>query len=334
MDDDGPCSRIPTLTGMTLTQPLLRITGVAEALGLIPHLLGFHPEESLVVLVMKEGRVQVTARIDLEPMAEPLACADLLSRLWARYPGAGAWFIAYAADAGLAWRVLDTCAAHTTGIGQFRVVHVDGARWWADTPHAAPGRHDPTCTRLAAEATVLGLPARPSRQALAETLAGPADADLESLVDIASRLEEVLSGWTLRRRRQALRRLIAEFAEGVTLSDDQCVELSLLVQDPAVRDEALLAITRSEADRHVCGWTQVVRRSLLPLQAFPLGLLGISAWVTGNGALQMICLERASRLAPECGLVRIMSDLNEMVLPPEAWDDLRSALLAESRRRR
>lgn len=322
-------------TGMSpITEPLLRITGIAEALGVIPHLLGFHPTESLVVLVMLEGKVQVTARIDLAPMDDPAACGDLLDRLWARYPGAGAWFVAYTSEESLAWRVLSTCAAATHSTRDYRLVHVDGARWWADSPQTAPGRHDPTCTRLAAEATVLGLPARESREALAATLDGPADDEVEALVEVAAQQEQALAGWSRRRRRSEVRRLLGRFADGALLSDECCARLALLVQDPVVRDEALLSITRADAERHVSGWTQVVRRSLLPLQAFPLGLLGVAAWVAGNGALQMICLERAIRLAPNCGLVRVLSDVNDLVLPPETWDELRPELVAESRRNR
>lgn len=42
-----------------------RIRDLHDLLGVIPHLLGFHPDESLVVLVVVDGQVQLTARADL-----------------------------------------------------------------------------------------------------------------------------------------------------------------------------------------------------------------------------------------------------------------------------
>jgi hypothetical protein len=36
--------------------PTLRVTGLADLLAVVPHLLGFHPDDSLVVLGIVHGR--------------------------------------------------------------------------------------------------------------------------------------------------------------------------------------------------------------------------------------------------------------------------------------
>ena len=58
--------------GMTKnsTRPVARIRDLHDLLGVIPHLLGFHPDESLVALVVVDGQVQLTARADLGDVAQ------------------------------------------------------------------------------------------------------------------------------------------------------------------------------------------------------------------------------------------------------------------------
>ena len=43
----------------------LRITNTAEVAQIIPYLVGFTPQESLVISAIQDGRIQVTARVDL-----------------------------------------------------------------------------------------------------------------------------------------------------------------------------------------------------------------------------------------------------------------------------
>ena len=68
---------------------------IDDLIGLVPYLIGFHPEESLVVIVIEDGRVQVTARVDLAVVSGRGSPEALVSRLFDRYPAAVAWFIAY-----------------------------------------------------------------------------------------------------------------------------------------------------------------------------------------------------------------------------------------------
>lgn len=335
VDGDTLGSAAQRLRGMNISRdvPHLRIRGVGESLGLIPHLLGFHPHESLVIIVIHQGRVAVTARVDLEPLCEPLAVQDLLARLWGRFPGADAWFVAYSADADAAWQVLGECQAFMPSAARCRVIYVNGASWWADSPDSEPEVHDPTATRLAAEATLIGLPARPSRGHLSALVSGPRDEELAALIEVFEREQERLAavpdeGWPAVMKR-ALRD--TEKDPG-SLTDEQCATLAILAQHPDARDQALRALTTETAPREVARWAQVVRKCLLSLQAIPLGLLGMAAWVSGDGALQVVCLEKAQQLDPECALVSILDTINAEMLPPGMWAELRSAGLAQARR--
>lgn len=321
------------LPGMNISRdvPHLKIRGVGESLGLIPHLLGFHPHESLVIIVIHHGRVAVTARVDLAPLSEPLGVQHLLARLWARFPGADAWFVAYSADADAAWQVLEQCQLFMCPAARSRIIYVDGRSWWADSPESEPEVHDPTATRLAAEATLIGLPARPSRGHLAALAAGPRDEELGALIEIFEREQERLGavpddGWPALMKR-ALR---DTQTDPDSLTEEQCATLAILAQHPDARDQALRVLTAETAPREVARWAQVVRKCLLSLQAMPLGLLGLAAWVSGDGALQVVCLERAQQLAPESALVSILDTINAEMLPPSMWAELRSAGLAQA----
>jgi hypothetical protein len=70
-----------------------------------------------------------------------------------------------------------------------------------------------------------------------------------------------------------------------------------------------------------------VRRSLAAQRPSVLGLLGMAAWQTGDGALQVVCLEEIDLVDPELPLAAVLDWLNADVVPPSAWPDVRGALL-------
>ena len=45
----------------------LRVRRPADFLAVIPYLVGFHPSESVVAVLCRDGRVLLTARMDLPP---------------------------------------------------------------------------------------------------------------------------------------------------------------------------------------------------------------------------------------------------------------------------
>ena len=51
--------------------PRFRLDSPADMAQLVPYLVGFTPEESLVIVVIDDHQVQVTARADLAEMRQP-----------------------------------------------------------------------------------------------------------------------------------------------------------------------------------------------------------------------------------------------------------------------
>lgn len=307
--------------------PRIKLGSIVEALDMIPHLLGFQPEESLVVMVVEGGQVQVTARVDLTAVLEPFVLDDLLGRLWQRFPAADAHLIAFTADRDLGWRVLADCDWRLAEPISRSLTVVDGDAWQGDRPDGPSGRLGGWGSRVAAEAVYHGLVARASREELAATIDGPVEA-ADSPALVAFQRQEAAVAGTRRTRWPALMGdAIRTFQPDRGIDVDEAARLAIMLGDPDARDVAVLAITREDSEHHRALWTAVVRRCPPRWQGYPLGVLGMACWAGGDGAMLTICLERAELLVPESSLVSILGDLLQAVVPPSAWDGLRQDLL-------
>lgn len=304
-------------------QPRLAVRNIEDLVGLVPYLIGFHPEQSLVVIVIEAGRVAVTARVDLAAVAA--SPTDLVHRLFERYPDAGGWFIAYTDDDDLAWQVLGACAALEWVARPQRLLQVGSLSWRADASDGPTGAITGEVASVAAEAALLGLPARPSRKDLAASLAGPPEAETDDLVAGFRDVTADLDRMGARGRRRLLRRLLAA-ADPPGVRD--CLRLALLVEQPEGQVRVLRQLCRETAEQQLALWTRVIRHSLADHQPAVLGLLGMAAWQNGDGALQMVCLERLDRLDPLVPLAAMLDWLNAEVVPPQDWEHLRELLLA------
>jgi hypothetical protein len=105
------------------------------------------------------------------------------------------------------------------------------------------------------------------------------------------------------------------------------VGLAVLATDRAAQLEVLFRLEQRTAPAAVQIWTAVIQHSLVPYLVGPLGLLGVAAWLTGDGAMQTVCLERIDRIDPTDPLAAMLDWINATVLPPSDWLDNRRALL-------
>ena len=98
------------------------------------------------------------------------------------------------------------------------------------------------------------------------------------------------------------------------------------------RDLALLSITRSNAAEHLQLWQDVVKTTPAVGADMALYLAGMAAWISGDGASATIALGRALETAPPSSNphpVRLLDGIIDQVVPPDAWDSIRPALLAD-----
>ena len=301
--------------------PVLHIRSVPDLLAVIPRVLGFHPSESLTVVVIDDGRLVVTARVDLEGCAAPDLVAESLGPLWRRYPSALFLAVAHAALARPAWDALDALAQAAPEWLELRCLHADGGRWF-DAPDA-PGRpYDISTSEAAARAAYEGLVALPGR------------GDVEASVEPTATPRQVTRALrTLERRRLDHEGLIREAlrlvgrADGGSAARLRMVDaavLTLASHDLAFREAAILSTSAANAPGRVALWRRVVQCSAPSCAGFALAILGLAAWVAGDGALQVVCLQRATGLATDRDWLDFLDRVNRQVVPPTQWEQLRA----------
>ncbi len=172
----------------------LRLRKSSDVVALVPYLLGFHPRDSLVAVLLAAGRVRLTARMDLRDDTPMPVLAAELTRIRARV-GASDQILLGFGDVPVRARLQEL--ADLVGPETLDVLGVTGDRFWSllGPEGACPEEgtpYDPGCHPLVAEAVLAGLSASPGRNAVEAMVAGPAEdrrADLERLAaDAAAEL--------------------------------------------------------------------------------------------------------------------------------------------------
>ena len=321
----------------------VRLSDPGDVAAALPHLLGFRPRESLVVVSLRGStgwRLGLTARVDLPaPEHRTPVLAGLVRSLLTDRPDAVLLAVvseeadepAPASSApelphrGLVHEAV--LAFDRLGVPVREALLVRRERWWsydcsADCCAPPAGTPLPVGTSpLAAAATVTGQVVEGDRTALARRIApigflaaaGMAQACEEVGDELAARTAQL--GWDVVREEAwaAVLAAVEEAAPGSVhrLPDRQVARLAWAVRDVDVRDRALtLALGRSAAAAEVV-WTELTRRSPVPLDAAPATLLAVTAWVRGDGALANVALERALTSEPSytfAGLLRTALD--------------------------
>jgi hypothetical protein len=323
---------------MDRTPRTLRVSTPADLLALVPGLLGFHPEESVVLVTVGPARDPFHARVDLPD--DPVGVEDLagyLGEVAGRHGVTQVAVVVYSPDAGLAEALGRELALRLEGAGAELVVllRADGERWWA--LHAGPeGEPDgpgtpydvsshPIMARTVADGTVvLG-----SRRELADSLVG---ADPEEVERVAALADEVatrlLPGGGEGRLRQRLahegrwvrHRVRRYLGDGQRLDSHDVARLATLVSSSTeVRDVAWAEMCHDNAGQHVDLWRDVVRRVPVDVRAAPAALLGFAAWISGAGALAWCAVDVAQEADPDYGLAALLGQALTAAVPPSTW---------------
>ncbi|HSU34598.1 MAG TPA: DUF4192 domain-containing protein [Propionibacteriaceae bacterium] len=317
----------------------LRARGAPDLLALVPFQLGFHPTESLVTVLIRSGRVVLTARIDLPAAESAGATAGFLSDLVRQHRIEELVLFAYSDRPGPARQLLTGLLVELPAGLVNEALYVDGSRWWSmtctDICCPAEGTpYDVTSHPLAAAAVFAGMSARADRRELAAAVSGPAAADLARLTALTDALRGELD--ELDDPRPAARLLDSTLrtaiADPATQTERTSATLALLVSDLQVRDLAWAMIQSDDAEEHVRVWMQVVSQVPPTLSAAPLALLGMAAWIAGDGALQNCCCDELARLHPQYSMGGLLSSISDRALSPKLWSALNGGLQAELRR--
>lgn len=314
----------------------LRLTEPGDLVGIAPYLLGFHPEESVVAILLEDGKVKLTARMDLPPLADADLVIEQVSGLADTHNATAVVVLLYSATAEPARAVGAELLAGLASYHLVDALYVNATRWWSlicqGSCCPADGvPYDRSSHPMAAEAIYAGMNASSDRQAIAEQVMGPRAADTDRLGEVAQQTALEIRALPLDDRQAMMAGLVETLVDRAgPITEADAARLAVLAADVMVRDVAWAMMSRDDAEEHVDLWRQVVATTVAPLEPAPLCLLGVAAWISGNGALQNCCVDRVRRIDPSYSMATLLAEINERALSPRLWDQLGEQMRAET----
>ncbi|HEX5985815.1 MAG TPA: DUF4192 domain-containing protein [Nocardioides sp.] len=333
----------------------IRATSPTDLLAMVPYLLGFHPDRSVVMLTLGRARTPVHARQDLpDGLDDPEELSALVAELVgvARRSGVSrVAVVAYSDDPAVADPVSRALveALVAAGIDVAVALRADGRRWHClpdeagrcDCPRPCPPGgtpYDLTRHPLTLEAVVEGRVVHPSRDALRESLlaydllevqrvAAAVEmagdrlvAACESPFDRTAPLDPARGrAYLVAEGRWVQHRVRRFIADGLRLDDHDVGRLLVAVAAIEVRDVAWAEISHDDAPRHVDLWRDVVRRAPWETRAAPACLLAFAAWLSGDGALASCALDLCQDAEPGYSMAGVLTQALAAGLPPDSW---------------
>ncbi len=317
--------------GKTLT-----LRDETDLLALIPYTFGFHPRDSLVMMLLGHDGRPMFARVDMPTCADEadLACDELVHAAVVN-DGRRAVLVAYTDDdtAALlaAMQADDELAA--AGAEVLLALRTDGRSWWRVLPASGDQEgvpYDLSTHPITASGVLEGRVTHRTRDELADSLL-PTDPDrLEAVAAAHAALPRLPDDFDLLRQEARWlddwvgQHVAAEGTQDTTVPVRQRAphEIARLVRALAevrLRDVAWAAMTRKDAETHVRLWTDVVVQCPLELLAAPAGLLAFAAWLSGHGALAWCAVDRALQSDPDHSLARLVAQALDGAVPPSTW---------------
>ncbi len=300
-------------------------------MAVVPSVFGFHPEDSLVMMLVGSAGRPMFARVDLPTTSEEAeaACTELVQAARVN-EGEAVALIAYTDDERGAYIALIQAAGELGDLGLTLLfgLRADGRRWFRVVP--GPEDHEGVPYDLESHpitvASVLeGQVTHRTREGLAQSLL-PRDPELvdhvaEACAALAPlpRAGEALCGEAHWLDRWVTDRLRA----GGAADEVDAEELARVVRalgDTELHEVASVTMSRDNAVQHVRLWTDVVVRCPLDLLAPAAALLALAAWLEGHGALSWCAIDRALQSDPDCRLAMTVARVLEAALPPTAWE--------------
>jgi hypothetical protein len=328
--------------GEAMTKPTtLTLSTPDDVLAAVPLLLGFHPEESLVVLTAGGPGRPFHARVDLPESTEAMnQLVDYLTEVVLRHRVERLVLVVYSDDGVLAEDLVgaleDALYGHTQVM---QAIQADGRRWYclADCDRCPVGGapYDLRSHPFTAQAVYEGQAAFASREEVADSLVGT---DPDAVEEVARAAEAAERRW----RGAGRTPLGAPLPDGeatLVAAEGRWVEQQVRAwtgseTTPDARDAGRLLValrrvaichvawsmlTRSVASEHVDLWRDVVRRCPVELRAAPAALLGFAAWLSGSGALAWCAIERCQEAEPDYPLAQLLAEILISARPPDTW---------------
>jgi Domain of unknown function (DUF4192) len=292
----------PKTTGLRCR---VRVSSADGILAVVPHLLGFHPSNSLVMLGIggPHARIRLAFRYDLPDPPDDELATDIAAHavtVLARQHLTTAVAVGYGSGEAVT-PVVDVVAPalRAAGVDIQDVLRVQGGRYWSYScgdpdccpPDGVPfdSAGHPASAALAAA----GLTVRADRAELARTVAPIAAADgmMHEAVALARQRAEALIDREAAATggdpflpiadagRRSVKQTITRYRRGGALTDDHEIAwLGLTLADLRVRDDAWARMDPQFHVAHQRLWIDLVRRLPAEFVSPPAALLAFTAW--------------------------------------------------------
>lgn len=328
----------------------VKVGSADGVLAVVPHLLGFHPSKSLVVLGIggPHGRIRLAFRYDLPDPPDDSLSADIAAHavsVLGREHLTMAILVGYGIGPAVT-PVIDVVqsALRDAQVSIQDALRVNDGRYWSYrcgdpaccSPDGVP--YDLAGHPAAAALQAAGLPVRADRDELAATLAQIP----ESAASIAAGLERARGRAThvieqamvlgsgsdpegdlfepvADAGRKSIRQAVTSYRRGREISSyDEMAWLGYVLTDMRVRDDAWARMDPQYTDAHKLLWTTLLRNLPTEFAPAPASLLAFVCWQSGDGALATIAIERALDADPDYTMALLIGDALHAGLPPSA----------------
>lgn len=307
------------------------IRSADELIAVVPHILGFHPEESLAVLPLSTN--MPFSRIDLPTTpAEASANARSLTNAYRSHssPGSTVALVCFTEDQALARQFTDVVRDHLAagGIGVAVTLSSDNRSWTdLDTGSSGPLTAS-AAARFGAEQVAEGraTPAS-SRDAVAASFVGPASAVAETAAALENARVSAAGRDPEQEREWAAQRLIGFHHDGARLSAQDAARLLVAVADKGHRDALWFDMGRENADSHAALWSDLTRRAPDEARTPAAALAGWAHWLRGDGASAWCALDRIPPdQAAAYPMARTLTRALETAVNPRTWDEMKQTI--------
>ena len=291
-----------------------------ELLATLPHVLGFKPEESIVLVPFGPG-LPIT-RVDLPTTArEREEVWEALSGPYSRHAGPGdrVGIVCLTEDrrsAELASQQLSN-RLETIGVSTHLRLWADGERWREFNTGATGLQTKEAAERIAAKTVLTGAvqPAA-NRGSLAASLVG----DREPINQVLDTARVAAAGSTPGvERAWALDRLEQFHADGNRLSAVDGARMLVALETISTRDALWENMSTQNTASHIALWTDLTRRAPDEVRAAPASLLGFASWLRGEGARAWCALDQVPADRPYSMAALVASALQNGLHPME-WE--------------
>jgi hypothetical protein len=306
---------------------VLRLRTPHDVIAAVPYLLGFHPSGSLVAIGSEGPEGTCALRLDLPPAGRVAATAEHIAALLAGNGFPRAVLVGYGGPE-LVEPIVAATKAELAGHGVevLETLRVDGGRFWTcgcTRSGCCPPegtRYDVSTSPVAVQATVAGRVALADRAELARSVAPVGGQARDAMRRAGARAERRFGRrlFASPDRAAVVARLVEEGVAYVRslprrrLTDDEIAWLGVLLTHAEVRDAAL---AHTDADR-LGQWRDVLRRVDERLAAAPACLAAYAAYLSGDGALANVALDRAVAADPDYLLAALLRDIFLTGVPP------------------